>query len=81
MAIGNAQENINKDKLKIYFGNLLVAKNGCVNEEYIENLAAKYLENNEVLIKVDVGEGNSSFTVWTCDFTEEYIRINSDYRS
>ncbi|PPR78581.1 MAG: Arginine biosynthesis bifunctional protein ArgJ [Alphaproteobacteria bacterium MarineAlpha2_Bin1] len=81
MAIGNAQQKIDKNKLKVYFGNILVAKDGGVCEDYIEELAANYLKNSEVSIKVDIGEGNGSFTVWTCDFTEEYIKINSDYRS
>ena len=81
MAIGNAQQSIDKNKVKIYFGDILVTKNGMVNDEYLEEKASKYLKNKEVLIKIDIGQGSGSFTAWTCDFTEQYVKINSDYRS
>ncbi|MBL41806.1 MAG: bifunctional ornithine acetyltransferase/N-acetylglutamate synthase [Rhodospirillaceae bacterium] len=81
MALGNTEQKIDKNKLKIYFGDMLVAKNGSVSEDYVEEVAAKYLKNREISIKVDVGYGNGCFTVWTCDLTEQYIKINSDYRS
>ncbi len=81
MAIGNAKQNIDKNKIKIYFGEILVTKDGMVDKEYLEKKAAKYLKNSEVLIKIDIGKGSGSFTAWTCDFTEQYIKINSNYRS
>ena len=81
MAIGNAEQSIDKNKVKIYFGDILVTKNGMVNDEYLEEKASKYLKNKEVLIKIDIGQGSGSFTAWTCDFTEQYVKINSDYRS
>jgi len=48
---------------------------------YDEATVAAYMKNPEISIAVDVGVGRSRFTVWTCDFTEAYIRINADYRS
>ncbi len=81
MAIGNAKQKIDKNKLKIYFGEILIAENGSVSESYCENQAAIYMKNNEILIRVDLGLGSEEFTAWTCDFTKQYIQINSDYRS
>ena len=42
---------------------------------------SKALKKNKVVIVIDLAEGNKKFTAWTSDLTEEYIRINADYRS
>jgi len=44
--------------------------------------AAAHLQNREIAIEVDLGAGGSdSATVWTCDLSAEYVRINADYRT
>ena len=48
---------------------------------YREELGANYMKREEIVITVDVGVGEASATVWTCDLTAEYIAINADYRS
>ena len=72
---------IDQRKIKIKFGNYLVTKNGMVYSKYSEKKLSEYLKNKEINISVDLGLGNSRWTVYTCDLTEQYIRINADYRS
>ena len=81
MAVGKAGEAADRDKLRISFGNQVIAENGVRAGGYDESKAAAYMKNPEVTISIDVGVGRSRFTIWTCDFTGEYIRINADYRS
>jgi len=81
MAVGKAGEAADRDKLRIGFGEHVVAEGGVRAAGYDEATVAAYMKNSEIGISVDVGVGRSRFTVWTCDFTEGYIRINADYRS
>jgi glutamate N-acetyltransferase/amino-acid N-acetyltransferase len=43
--------------------------------------AAEYLKGNEITVSVDLGSGRATSTVWTCDLSAEYVRINADYRT
>ena len=81
MAIGKSGAKADRDSLSIWFGTQLVAENGWVASSYNEDIAATYMRRDDLLIKVDLGVGNSFRTVWTCDLTHNYIKINSDYRS
>ena len=81
MAIGKSGAKVDRDLLRVSFGNLLVAENGWVSPGYSEEKAAKYMQNDEILIQVDLGLGSFKSVFWTCDFTQEYISINADYRS
>ena len=81
MAVGKAGEAADRDRLRICFGEHVVAENGVRAPGYDESTVAAYMKNPEISIAVDAGVGRSRFTVWTCDFTEAYIRINADYRS
>lgn len=81
MAIGKSRAVAERDKLKIYFGNILVAENGWVSPSYNEKLAADYMKRQDLIISVDLGIGRFKSTVWTCDLTHSYISINADYRS
>jgi len=58
-----------------------VAREGAVAPNYREALGAAYMKQPEIVIGVDVGVGQASATVWTCDLTHGYIAINADYRS
>ena len=81
MAIGKSGAEAERDKLKIYFGDILVAENGWVSSSYSEGIAASYMKNAEIKISVDIGLGKANTTFWTCDFTNDYVSINTDYRS
>jgi len=81
MAIGKAGPNINLKKLIIKFGNYTIIQNGKLYENYDEGEIASYMKNENLDIFVEVFTGTKNFTVYTMDFTSEYIKINSDYRS
>ena len=70
-----------RDKIRIHIGNELVTKNGMVNENYSELRATEHLKQDDIFLGIDVGVGNSSASVYTCDLTHRYIDINADYRS
>ncbi len=81
MAVGKSGAEADRDRLTIRFGDVLVAENGQVAEGYVEAEAAAHMKGDEVTISVDLGLGDGSITVFTCDLTAQYIAINADYRS
>jgi glutamate N-acetyltransferase/amino-acid N-acetyltransferase len=81
MAVGKAGEKADRDKLKISFGNQVVAENGERAAKYNEAAATKAVSGREVSIAVDLGIGPGTARVWTCDLTHGYIDINGSYRS
>lgn len=81
MAIGKSGAAADRDRLSIWFGDILVADNGWVSPEYKEDDAAAYMKGQKLAIRVDLGLGSGEATVWTCDLTHGYIDINADYRS
>ncbi len=80
-AVGKSGAEADRDRLSIRFGDITVAENGWRAPNYSEDQAAAYMKNEELVIGVDLGIGSGASTVWTCDLTYEYIRINADYRS
>ncbi len=79
-AAGNSGADFEPSKVSIHFNDLPV-----LLPDYKlaldEKKAAKILSQKEFTINVDLGAGSENCTWWTCDFTEEYIRINADYRT
>lgn len=81
MAIGKSGAAAERDRLKIHFGDIIVAENGWVSPSYNEELGARYMQKQDLVIAVDLALGEAQATVWTCDLTHQYITINADYRS
>ena len=81
MAVGKAGEPAERDRLAIRFGTTQVADGGLAVEGYDEAPVAAHLKGQEIEIGVDLGLGDGSARVWTCDLTHGYISINADYRS
>jgi glutamate N-acetyltransferase/amino-acid N-acetyltransferase len=81
MAIGKSGALADRDRIKIWFGDILVATDGFVAPSYTENDGATYMQQAELRIRVDIGLGSGCFTAWTCDLTHQYVSINADYRS
>jgi glutamate N-acetyltransferase / amino-acid N-acetyltransferase len=81
MAVGKSGAAANRDKLSIWFGDLPMATRGWRSPDYSEDKAAQYMKGQDIVIRVDLGIGRASDTVWTCDLTHRYIDINADYRS
>ena len=83
MAIGKSEQEVLQNKLGIKIGDFAIVENGELVKNYDEKPVHQYLLGKEIKISVDINLTNkeSSATVWTCDFTEGYIKINKDYRS
>ena len=81
MAIGKAKVKINLKKLNINIGEFKVIENGKISSHYKENDVANYMKSSEIIINVQLGNGNKEFEVYTMDLTKKYIEINADYRS
>jgi glutamate N-acetyltransferase/amino-acid N-acetyltransferase len=81
MAVGKSGEKADRDKLKVAIGGILITDKGSVIPTYDETPVAQHMKGDHVLLEVDVGVGRGAATVWTCDLTHGYIRINTDYRS
>jgi glutamate N-acetyltransferase / amino-acid N-acetyltransferase len=81
-AIGYAGINdLDPNKLKLYLGDVLVAEHGGRAASYTEADGQRIMKNAEILVHADLGRGIETATVWTCDFSYDYVKINADYRS
>ena len=81
MACGKSGENIIANKIRLKIGNYLVAEGGKVAKDYKENDVKEYMKWSSINIEVNLNIGSASHTVYTCDFTHDYIDINADYRN
>jgi len=81
MAIGQSKENIALNNLTIRFGKFIVVENGKQIHNYNEKIVKEYMNWNAIEINIELNMGKSNFTVYTCDFTKDYIDINTDYRN
>jgi glutamate N-acetyltransferase/amino-acid N-acetyltransferase len=78
-AAGYAKAHFNPDKADIFFNETQVVKKGVANNKDQE--ATREMKKKELKITVDLHAGTASATVLTCDLTEDYIRINAEYRT
>ncbi|HAL75520.1 MAG TPA: bifunctional ornithine acetyltransferase/N-acetylglutamate synthase [Rhodobacteraceae bacterium] len=81
MALGKSGAAAERDLIKIWLGDILVAEQGWVAASYSEEQGAAYMKNAELVIAINLGMGSGAATVWTCDLTHDFISINADYRS
>lgn len=79
-AMGYSGESFDPEKVTLSLGNLLLFKNG-MPAEYDEAAAKAYLDQPEIVIKADIGEGGGEAVAWGCDLTYNYVKINASYRS
>lgn len=80
MAAGKSGAAIDMATLEIVFAGIVTCRNGTA-VPFDEAEAAVLLARREIDIEVDLHIGQSEATVWTCDFSYDYVRINGDYRS
>ena len=78
-ALGYSGIALKEEMVDIYFGPVKVVNKGLATER--EEEAAEFLRKKEVTITVDLHLGNDSARVLTCDLTEDYVRINAEYRT
>jgi glutamate N-acetyltransferase/amino-acid N-acetyltransferase len=81
-AVGRAGvENLDLEALEIYLGDVCLVRNGGRAEDYSEERGQAVMSQEEITIRVDLKRGTVNETVWTCDFSHDYVTINADYRS
>jgi glutamate N-acetyltransferase/amino-acid N-acetyltransferase len=81
-AIGYAGvDDLDIAKLDLYLDDVLVARHGGRNPAYREADGQRVMQQSEILVRVTLGRGAASATIWTCDLSHEYVSINADYRS
>ena len=77
---GRAGVAFNLNRASVIIGSTVLFKDGRPHDEAAPE-AAQYLKNAELTLRVDLGAGSASSTVWTCDLSAEYVRINAEYRT
>ncbi|OLE82762.1 MAG: bifunctional ornithine acetyltransferase/N-acetylglutamate synthase [Acidobacteria bacterium 13_1_20CM_2_65_9] len=77
---GRAGVAFQLSRAAVVIGSIVLFKNGRPHDEAAPDAAA-YLQGKDIDVSVDLGAGQASSTVWTCDLSAEYVRINADYRT
>jgi glutamate N-acetyltransferase/amino-acid N-acetyltransferase len=81
-AIGNAGiADLDVSRLQLYLDSVLVAANGGRHPDYREEQGAEALAKPEFTVRAMLNRGQASATVWTCDLSFEYVKINAEYRT
>lgn len=81
-AIGNSGiTDLNVDSVQLYLDDVLVAEQGGRAKSYQEEAGQRVMKQAEITVRVVLNRGVMTATVWTCDFSYDYVKINADYRS
>ena len=81
-AIGYAGvKDLDVEKIQVWLDNVQICKDGGAAEDYTEEEGARVMSQTEMTIRVDLGRGQAKDTVYTCDLSYDYVKINADYRS
>ncbi|HJD44139.1 MAG TPA: bifunctional glutamate N-acetyltransferase/amino-acid acetyltransferase ArgJ [Candidatus Paenalcaligenes intestinipullorum] len=81
-AIGYAGiKDLDISKVRLWLGDVLVATKGGRNPDYQEADGQRVMQAEEITVRIGLGRGHDTETVYTCDFSHEYVSINADYRS
>ncbi len=70
-----------QDKIELYLDDVHVVTHGGRNTAYKEEDGQRVMKQSEITIRVILGRGGATETVWTCDLSHDYVTINADYRS
>jgi glutamate N-acetyltransferase/amino-acid N-acetyltransferase len=81
-AIGNAATpDLDPAGVSFWLDNVVVVERGGRAPSYREEDGQRVMKQDEITVRVDLGRGRAAATVWTCDFSHDYVSINADYRS
>jgi glutamate N-acetyltransferase/amino-acid N-acetyltransferase len=80
-AIGNAGVSLDVSKVSVFLGEVLVARAGGRNPAYVEARAVEVMKKPEFTVRVVLNRGRAAATVWTCDLSFDYVKINAEYRT
>ena len=81
-AVGYAGiEDLDTEQVDVYLDEVMICQNGGVASTYTEEAGKAVMSRAEITIHIDLARGDASDTVYTCDLSYDYVRINADYRS
>jgi glutamate N-acetyltransferase/amino-acid N-acetyltransferase len=82
-AVGRAPVMTDLDvaQVAIWLGDVQIVAEGAVAPGYTEAAGAAVMQQKEITIRVDLGQGEASQMLWTCDFSYDYVKINAEYRT
>jgi glutamate N-acetyltransferase/amino-acid N-acetyltransferase len=82
MAIGRAGvDGLDPSAVSLYLDDVCVARGGLIADDYTEAAGAEVMARQEFVVRIDLGRGCASETVWTSDLSYDYVRINAEYRT
>jgi glutamate N-acetyltransferase/amino-acid N-acetyltransferase len=81
-AVGRAGlDNLNLTAIRLYLGDVCIVENGGRSPTYTEEQGAAVMKEAEITITVKLARGMAAATIYTCDFSYDYVKINAEYRS
>ena len=81
-AVGNAGiDDLDQGRVQLHLNDVWVARDGGRHPQYREEDGQRAMSGPEIRVRVELGRGGASATVWTCDLSHDYVSINADYRS
>lgn len=81
-AVGRSKiDNFDLSKVTIFLGDVCIIDGGQPASDYTEEKGQQVMDKDEITIKVELGRGSANDTVWTCDFSYDYVKINAEYRT
>ena len=73
--------DLDQTRIELYLDDVHVVTRGGRHASYREEDGQRVMKQSEITVRVDLGRGSASDTVWTCDLSHDYVSINADYRS
>jgi glutamate N-acetyltransferase/amino-acid N-acetyltransferase len=81
-AVGYAGiEDLDQEIIELFLDEVHVVTSGGRHPLYREEDGQRVMKKSEIMVRIALGRGQASDTVWTCDFSHDYVTINADYRS
>ncbi|MBX8489412.1 bifunctional glutamate N-acetyltransferase/amino-acid acetyltransferase ArgJ [Pseudomonas cichorii] len=81
-AVGRAGvPDLDVSKIDVFLGNVCIASKGCRATTYTEEQGSAIMAQEEITIRIELGRGDCSETIWTTDLSHEYVKINAEYRT
>jgi glutamate N-acetyltransferase/amino-acid N-acetyltransferase len=80
--VGRAgMKNLDIDGVKIFLDDICIVENGGRSQSYSEALGQEVMRRDEIILRIQLARGIAEATLWTCDLSNEYVRINAEYRT
>jgi len=73
--------DLDATRIELHLGDVHVVTAGGRHPDYREEDGQRVMKDAEILVRIGLGRGTAAETVWTCDFSHDYVTINADYRS